>query len=569
MPIGARPVFIGRQTAPEKDTFAPEPPVGAPAEVVEPEARQVLAAPLPPKLRPQPPEEPRPVTSGSIDELVDTIAHGRKTAQAKVREEIVAKQRKSGHCKDDTVRMFESHADIVDGTIDRPSFKSVITDWLRLSMGSAELDMLYTVLGPDEEDRVKMSRVIKVLHTKERWDGRKYFPKQKAVDPELLRHYKGTIPRLSGASLDERAAPRGAGRDAPSPDARTEFRSEVQASMSQISARKDEAHQRDEMARTGEMALNASMSRHRLPPGTTDLICGASTSRMWPPPGTLPSSPRGPPKAQSAREGPVSAGQFLSGSSGDLVSMSASPLNSPRREFSAHLLPTPGSPRAGFNGVPGVRVPAKHHYEQPAGAQMDPLWIPPKAGKGPNTTFSKGNGWNLQPAPKSLFTKEFQSTLQTRAQDHDSQAVSQTIGQLRRKKEHFSHGTRFFDPRTEYGCAVEIGKNGLVGRSFGDREGHRFKDELPKRNSWNPSIFQAPTLPAHQAEVFGYETKADPHPKHNPKVHWNSMVSTARHSTPRTCTAHGSLHPFLPPSHDHVLASHMNESTCCCCLVAG
>ena len=42
MPIGTRPVFIGRQTAPEKDTFAPEPPVGAPAEVVEPEARQVL-----------------------------------------------------------------------------------------------------------------------------------------------------------------------------------------------------------------------------------------------------------------------------------------------------------------------------------------------------------------------------------------------------------------------------------------------------------------------------------------------------------------------------------------------
>jgi hypothetical protein len=33
---------------------------------------------------------------------------------------------------------------------------------------------------------------------------------------------------------------------------------------------------------------------------------------------------------------------------------------------------------------------------------------------------------------------------------------------------------------------------------------------------------------------FRYETKADPHPKHNPKVHWNSMVSRARQSTPRT-----------------------------------
>jgi hypothetical protein len=156
------------------------------------------------------------------------------------------------------------------------------------------------------------------------------------------------------------------------------------------------------------------------------------------------------------------------------------------------------------------------------------MWIPPKGGKGPNATFSKGNGWNLQPSPKALYTKDFQTTLASRAQEHDSQAVSQTIGTLRRRKEHFSHGTRFFDPRTEYGCAVEINpKNGLVGRAFGDKEGHRFVDELPKRNSWNPSIHPAPTLPGHQQGVFGYENKASPHPKENPKVHWNTMVSFA------------------------------------------
>ena len=110
----------------------------------------------------------------------------------------------------------------------------------------------------------------------------------------------------------------------------------------------------------------------------------------------------------SAREGPVSATTFVAHSSdprvvGTLVGVEATPLqnpDSPRREFSAHILPMPGSPRAGFGGVPGVRVPAKHHYHSPAGAQMDPLWSPPKGGKGVNAPFSKGACTLCSPPPR-------------------------------------------------------------------------------------------------------------------------------------------------------------------------
>ncbi len=528
-PVGGRPVFIGRQQRPAD--VAADSDGGAVLKPAPPTSKV-----SPPKLRPVPPqkeERVRPDTSGSLDELVAHVVDKGSSVQVKVRKLIVQKQRHNGHSKSDTLRLFESHADIVDGTIDRPSFKHVMLERLRLSLDETELDMLYTVLGPDDEDRVQLSRLITVLHTKQRWDPRKYFPQKQAVDPVMLRHFRSSVPCLSGALHETRAAPPGAGRHVPSPEAREEFRSEVAVNLDHISSRKNEQREREQLAQTSEMALGASLSRHRLPNGTTDIICGASTSRQWPPRNTMLKSPRGTPKAQSAREGPVSAGQFLSTSSGDLVSVSAAPLGSPRREFSAQLLPSPGSPRSGFNGVPGVRVPPNHCYEQPLGAKMDPMWIPPKAGKGLNTTFSKGNGWNLQPSPKALYTKEFQATLASREQEHDSQAVSQTIGTLRRRKEHFSHGTRFFDPRTEYGCTVEINpKNGLIGRSFGDREGHRFVDELPKRNSWNPSIYPAPSLPGPHQGVFGYETKASPHPKDNPKVHWNTMVRFCRHLLP-------------------------------------
>jgi hypothetical protein len=489
----------------------------------------VDAASSPPKLRPVPPAEDkkhRSSRSRGDKPVGQVVVDPTASARTKARELIIEKQRHSGHTKSDTLRLFESHADVVDGTIDRSSFKHVILERLRLSLDETELDLLYSVLGPDGEDRVQLSKLVTVLHTKERQDPRKHFPKTPAVDPVLLRHYRSSVPCLSGASHEQRAAPPGAGRTAPSPEAREEFRSEVAANMELISSRKKQQRQRDQLERTGEMVLNASLSRHRLPAGTADMICGASTSRQWPRGET---SPRGAPKVQSAREGPVSALQFLSASSGDLVSVSASPLNSPRREFRAELLPTPGSPRAGFKGVPGVRVPPKHHYEEPAGAQMDPPWITPKGGQGPNTTFSKGHGWNLQPTPKAIYTKEFQSTLSSRAQEHDSQAVSQTIGTLRRRREHFSHGTRFFDPRTEYGCQVEINPNGLMARSFGDKEGHRFIDELPKRNSWNPSIMPAPALPGQKSGLFGHEDKSQLDPKQNPKVHWNTMVSLLRH----------------------------------------
>ena len=207
----------------------------------------------------------------------------------------------------------------------------------------------------------------------------------------------------------------------------------------------------------------------------------------------------------SAREGPVSATTFVAHSSdprvvGTLVGVEATPLqnpDSPRREFSAHILPMPGSPRAGFGGVPGVRVPAKHHYHSPAGAQMDPLWSPPKGGKGVNAPFSKGActlcsppprpavgslcspgssagcpgaGWNLQPTDAKHFTKHFQESLAQRVDEHDVQGASQETGKHARRRYHFVRGTRFFDPRTDQGCAIDSTKTGLHGRTFGPKE---------------------------------------------------------------------------------------------------
>ena len=101
------------------------------------------------------------------------------------------------------------------------------------------------------------------------------------VDKNLLRHYRFHGPSVAGAA-EPTKAPAGAGRRVESPLGRSRFRDEVQASIDGITARKEQERERQELAKTGEIAVSKSSSRHRLPTGTTELILGAATSRAAP-----------------------------------------------------------------------------------------------------------------------------------------------------------------------------------------------------------------------------------------------------------------------------------------------
>ena len=81
-----------------------------------------------------------------------------------------------------------------------------------------------------------------------------------------------------------------------------------------------------------------------------------------------------------------------------------------------------------------------------------------------------GAGWNLQPTDAKHFTKQFQETLAQRVDEHDVQGASQETGKHARRRYHFVRGTRFFDPRTDQGCAIDSTKTGLHGRTFGPKE---------------------------------------------------------------------------------------------------
>ena len=162
---------------------APEKPPAAPAvglalvleEDDEEEEKPAVRKPHPPQTSGHPHAAPKV----SVQAVVETVLDAGQAVQAKARKAIVEKRRKSGHSRDQTARAFESHAR--DGTVDRPAFAKVVTDVLRLGLSSEALDLLYTTLKPDGDDRVELASVLRVLHTKERWDPSAHFPQNRSV----------------------------------------------------------------------------------------------------------------------------------------------------------------------------------------------------------------------------------------------------------------------------------------------------------------------------------------------------------------------------------------------------
>ena len=166
---------------------APEKPPPAPAvglalvleEDDEEEEKPAVRKPHPPSHPPQTSGHPHAAPKVSVQAVVETVLDAGQAVQAKARKAIVEKRRKSGHSRDQTARAFESHAR--DGKVDRAAFAKVVTDVLRLGLSSEALDLLYTTLKPDGDDRVELASVLRVLHTKERWDPSAHFPQNRSV----------------------------------------------------------------------------------------------------------------------------------------------------------------------------------------------------------------------------------------------------------------------------------------------------------------------------------------------------------------------------------------------------
>ena len=154
-----------------------------------------------------------------------------------------------------------------------------------------------------------------------------------------------------------------------------------------------------------------SLRRRQLPSGTTQEICGASTSRQPHVPAGITMSARGLdgelPLLRKSTQSNSSSKQVEQSSVG--VLLPGPPQHAPRWQ---HI-------RTGSRGVP----------------------------------FSRGVGWHVEPTPVQIFSPRFRAVLADRKQEFTDHSYKQTWGSLAHARLMRLGGTRF-DPRTGTGCAV-------------------------------------------------------------------------------------------------------------------
>jgi hypothetical protein len=197
-------------------------------------------------------------------------------------------------------------------------------------------------------------------------------------------------PSYGGAARSPQHLPPGAGRRPASPRNRADFRAALKEGLDSIEMAS--AHARPAVSREVEEMAATTRSfckeRRRLPRGTTQSIYGAATSRDWP---VLPRPPPVPRPWPSARQHVEPGGNGPTPFSALRLDLDDSAPGS-TGGFSPGRFPAPDSPRAGYGGIPGVRVPA-----EASPSLLNPPWR--SQAKGPDAPFSTVSALVYLPSP--------------------------------------------------------------------------------------------------------------------------------------------------------------------------